>query len=138
MTRARTRRASGHRANTKGAAKNEERKGGQEKEVHPRTSLAVEISALSSRLCHERTTLIGGGMSFQVRMLWDNYDAHPAFADLPQAIAYAKALLAQLPEDAHPETEVIVLDTNNEVVFQHTLVAWRLAVAIVGDKAYRT
>jgi hypothetical protein len=77
-------------------------------------------------------------MTFQVRMLWDDYDAHPAFADLPQAIVYAKALLAQLPEDAHPETEVTVLGKNNEVVFQHTLVAWRLAVAIVRDEAYRS
>jgi hypothetical protein len=76
-------------------------------------------------------------MLFQVSMLWDDYAPHPTFADLQQAISYAKGLLAQLPEDAHPETEVNVFDEAGTLVFSYSLVAWRLAVLLVGDHAYR-
>lgn len=77
-------------------------------------------------------------MTFQVSMFWDDYDPHPAFTDLPKAIAYAKSLLARLPEDAHPETEVVVLDANGTIVFNYTLVAWRFSVALVGEKAWQS
>jgi hypothetical protein len=66
-------------------------------------------------------------MPFQVSIFWDGYEPHPAFADLDQAISYAKGLLARLPDDAHPETEVSVLDVTGVVVFSFTLVAWRFA-----------
>lgn len=69
-------------------------------------------------------------MPYQVRMFWDGYDPHPAFADLDQAISYAKGLLARLPEDAHIETEVQVLDSNDRIVFEYTLGALRLALFI--------
>jgi hypothetical protein len=69
-------------------------------------------------------------------MFWDGYAPHPAFTDVGQAIAYAKGLLAQLPDDAHPETEVIVLDSNEGIVFSYTLIAWRAAVMLIGEKAY--
>jgi hypothetical protein len=75
-------------------------------------------------------------MPFQVRMFWDRYDPHPAFADREKAISYAKGLLAQLPDDAHPETEVSVLDPAGAIVFNYTLIAWRWAVMVVEDKAY--
>jgi hypothetical protein len=72
-------------------------------------------------------------MAYQVSMLWDVYCPHPAFADLDQAIAYSKGLLAQLPDDAHPETEVIVSDENGVVAFHFTLIAWRFASMITQD-----
>lgn len=75
-------------------------------------------------------------MLFQVSMVWDECAPHPAFTDLQRAIAYAKGLMAQLPEDAHPETEVDVSDANGKVVFTYTLNAWRFAVLLVGDSAY--
>jgi hypothetical protein len=46
---------------------------------------------------------------------WDEWSPLPAFADQRQAIAYAKSLLARLPEDAHPETEITVLDPEGAV-----------------------
>jgi hypothetical protein len=74
-------------------------------------------------------------MPFQVRMFWDGLEPHPAFADLDQAISYAKGLLARLPEDAHPETEVSVLDANGVTVFSTILVAWRFQMMVTRDKA---
>jgi hypothetical protein len=65
-------------------------------------------------------------MLFQVRMLWDDYDPHPAFTDLQQAIAYAEGLLARLPEDAHPETEVNIADERGDTVFSCSIIAWRI------------
>lgn len=72
-------------------------------------------------------------MAYQVSMFWDGYCPHPAFADLHQAIAYAKGLLAQLPDDAHPETEVIVSDEDGVIAFHFTLVAWRFAATITQE-----
>jgi hypothetical protein len=72
---------------------------------------------------------------FQVNMFWDEYLPHPAFADLEQAVSYAKGLLAQLPEDAHPETEVSVSDTDGRTVFNYTLNSWRFETLMIGDVA---
>lgn len=72
-------------------------------------------------------------MAFQVSMLWGEYAPHPAFGELRQAVAYAKGLLAQLPDDAHPETEVIVSDAAGAIVFHYALIALRLSVALVGE-----
>ena len=75
-------------------------------------------------------------MPFQVRMFWDGFDPHPAFAEYRGALAYAKGLLAALPDDAHPETEVLIFDPAGEVVFRLPLIAWRFAVLAAGDRAY--
>jgi hypothetical protein len=75
-------------------------------------------------------------MAYQVKMLWDDYAPHPAFTDLRQAIAYAKGLLAQLPEDANPETEVNVVDEVGNIVLSYDLNAWRFAVLFVGEQTY--
>jgi hypothetical protein len=74
-------------------------------------------------------------MSFQVRMFWDGYEPHPAFADLEQAKSYAKGLLAQLPEDAHVETEVSIIDASGLEVFNFSLAAWRFQMLVTGDGA---
>lgn len=65
-------------------------------------------------------------------MLWDDYAPHPAFADLESAKRYAKGLLAQLPEDAHVETEVSVFDETGAEVFNFCLAARRLEMIAVG------
>jgi hypothetical protein len=75
-------------------------------------------------------------MPFQVGITWDDFVPLPAFDDRSQAIHYAKGLLARLPYDAHPETEVTVRDENGTEVFVYTLAAWRLAVAITGNAVY--
>jgi hypothetical protein len=75
-------------------------------------------------------------MLFQVTITRADSGPQPAFADRSQAIHYAKNLLANLPEDAHPETEVTVLDESGNEVFRYSLAAWRLAIAFVGEKVY--
>jgi hypothetical protein len=75
-------------------------------------------------------------MLYQVCITWDEWSPLPAFADQRQAIAYAKSLLARLPEDAHPETEITVLDPEGAVIFTYSLIAWRTAVFLLQDRAY--
>jgi hypothetical protein len=75
-------------------------------------------------------------MPFQVSITWDDFGPLPAFDDRSQAIHYARGLLGRLPDDAHPETEVRVLDENGAEVFACPLLAWQLAVRMVGDAIY--